>query len=100
MKRFQYQVALADTRHFGRAAERCHVTQPTLSAGIGDIESVLGTTVAERSNRHVLIARVGAQIAERARALLRDAEEVMEVARCRSGIGGVHPTAGCLMLNE
>ena len=81
MKQLQYLVALADTRHFGRAAERCHITQSTLSAGIRDLESVLGTAVAERSNRHVLITRIGEQIAERAKVLLRDAEEVMEMAR-------------------
>jgi len=81
MKQLEYLAALADTRHFGRASERCHVTQSTLSAGIRDLESVLGTAVAERSNRRVLITRVGTQIAERAKALLRDAEEVMEIAR-------------------
>ena len=51
MKQLQYLVALADTRRFGRAAERCHITQSTLSAGIRDLELVLGTAVAERSNR-------------------------------------------------
>ena len=81
MKQLQYLTALADTRHFARAAERCHITQSTLSAGIRDLETVLGTPVAERSNRHVLMTRVGAEIAERAKALLRDAEEVMEIAR-------------------
>ena len=81
MKQLQYLVALAETRHFARAAERCHITQSTLSAGIRDLESVLGTAVAERSNRHVLMTRTGIRIAERARSLLRDAEEVMELAR-------------------
>ena len=54
MKQLQYLVALADTRHFARAAERCHITQSTLSAGIRDLESVLGAAVAERSNRQVM----------------------------------------------
>ena len=104
MKQLQYLVALADTRHFGRAAERCHITQSTLSAGIRDFEAVLGTAVAERSNRHVLITRVGAQIAERAKALLRDAGEVMELARagCPPMTGemrlGVIPTVGPFLL--
>ncbi len=80
MKQLEYLVALADAQHFGRASERCHVTQSTLSAGIRDLESVLGTAVAERSNRRVLITRVGMQIADRAKALLRDAEEIMEMA--------------------
>ena len=104
MKQLQYLVALADTRHFGRAAERCHITQSTLSAGIRDLESVLGTAVAERSNRRVLITRVGMQVTERAKALLRDAEEVMEVARAgRSPMTGemrlgVIPTIGPFLL--
>ncbi|MCY4609524.1 MAG: hydrogen peroxide-inducible genes activator [bacterium] len=104
MKQLQYLVALADTRHFGHAAERCHITQSTLSAGIRDLESVLGTAVAERSNRRVLITRVGAEIAERAKALLCDAEDVMEVARAgRSPMMGemrlgVIPTIGPFLL--
>ena len=81
MKQLQYLVALADTEHFGRAAQRCYITQSTLSAGIRDLESVLGTPVAERSNRQVLMTRVGAQVAERAKVLLRDADEIMEVAK-------------------
>ena len=81
MKQLQYLVALADTQHFGRAAQRCYITQSTLSAGIRDLESVLGTAVAERSNRRVLITRAGLQIAERARSILQEADEVMELAR-------------------
>ena len=67
--------------HFARAADCCHITQSTLSAGIRDLESVLGTAVAERSNRQLLMTPVGREIAGRAKALLREAEEVMEVAR-------------------
>ena len=104
MKQLEYLTALAETGHFGRAAGRCHVTQSTLSAGIRDLEAVLGTPVAERSNRHVLLTRIGAEIAERAKALLRDAEEVMEVARSgRSAMAGdirlgVIPTVGPFLL--
>ena len=104
MKQLQYLVALADTRHFGRAALRCNITQSTLSAGIRDLESVLGTAVAERSNRRVLITPVGAQTAERAKAVLRGAEEVMEVARAgRAPMTGemrlgVIPTIGPFVL--
>ena len=104
MKQLQYLVALVDTQHFGRAALRCNITQSTLSAGIRDLESVLGTAVAERSNRRVLITPVGARIAERAKAVLRGAEEVMEVARAgRSPMTGeirlgVIPTIGPFVL--
>lgn len=81
MKQLQYLVALSETRHFGRAAERCFITQSTLSAGIRDLESVLETEVAERTNRQVMLTRVGARIAEKAKVLLRDAEDVMDIAR-------------------
>ena len=84
MKQLQYLVALADTEHFGRAAERCNITQLYAQRGHRDLESVLGTAVAERSNRHVLMTRVGTTIAVRAKTLLREAEEVMEVARAGS----------------
>ncbi|MCY3671236.1 MAG: LysR substrate-binding domain-containing protein [Alphaproteobacteria bacterium] len=104
MKQLEYLVALADTRHFRRAAERCHITQSTLSAGIRDLESVLGTAVAERSNRHVLMTRVGTTIAGRAKALLREAEEMMEIAKANRApmTGelrlGVIPTIGPFLL--
>lgn len=81
LKQLQYLVALSETRHFGRAAARCFITQSTLSAGIRDLEAVLETEVAERTNRQVMLTRVGEQIAERARVLLRDAEDVMDIAR-------------------
>ena len=81
LKQLQYLVALAETRHFRRAAERCFITQSTLSAGIRDLESVLEVEVAERTNRQVLLTRVGERIAEKARELLRDAEDVMDIAR-------------------
>ena len=104
MKQLQYLTALADTQHFGRAAQRCHITQSTLSAGIRDLETVLGTPVAERTNRRVLITPVGVRIAERAKAVLREAEEVMDVARAaRSPMTGemrlgVIPTIGPFVL--
>ena len=106
IRQLQYLVALAETRHFGRAADHCHISQSTLSAGIRDLESVLGTAVAERSNRHVLMTRVGEQIAERAKVLLRDAEEIMELARAgRSPMTGemhlgVIPTIGPFYLPQ
>ena len=104
MKQLQYLVALADTEHFGRAAQRCFVTQSTLSAGIRDLESVLETPIAERSNRHVRMTRVGVRIAGKAKGLLREAEEIMEVARAgRSPMTGdmrlgVIPTIGPFLL--
>lgn len=80
LKQLEYLVALAETLHFGRASERCNITPSTLSAGIRDLENVLGVSLAERSKRHVLMTPMGEEIATRARLLLRDAEDVMELA--------------------
>lgn len=80
MKQLEYLTALVETRHFGQAAERCNVTPSTLSAGIRDLEAVLGVVVAERTKRSVLIAPVGLAVAERARRILRDAEDLMALA--------------------
>lgn len=80
LKQLEYLTALADTRHFAQAAERCSVTPSTLSAGIRDLEAVLGVLVAERTKRTVLITPIGEAVAARARDLLRDAEDVMALA--------------------
>jgi len=80
LKQLEYLVALTDSRHFGRAAEQCNITPSTLSAGIRDLEGVLGVPLAERTKRQVQMTPVGEEIAARARLLLRDAEEVMELA--------------------
>jgi len=80
LKQLEYLVALSETRHFGRAANRCHVTQSTISAGIRDLENVLGVAVAERSKRQVLLTPLGLTLAEHARALLSDAKAIVELA--------------------
>ena len=54
-----YLIAVAETNHFGRAAERCHVSQPTLSGQIKKLEEELGVTVFERTNRSVAVTPVG-----------------------------------------
>ena len=80
LKQLKYFVALAETRHFGKAAERCIITPSTLSAGIRDLEAVLGVPLAERSKRHVHITPFGIEIARRAQFLLRDVQDIMELA--------------------
>ncbi len=76
-----YLVALADTRHFGRAAERSHVSQPTLSAQIRKLEEYLGVQLIERQPRRIALTDVGERVVERARRVLRDTAEMVEVAR-------------------
>jgi LysR family hydrogen peroxide-inducible transcriptional activator len=81
LKQLQYLVALKDQGHFGKAAESCFVTQSTLSAGLREIESLMGVTLVERTRRVVRFTPLGVRIAEKARRILRDAEELADMAR-------------------
>jgi LysR family transcriptional regulator, hydrogen peroxide-inducible genes activator len=81
LQQLRFLCALADRGHFGRAAESCAVTQSTLSGGIKELEARLGVTLFERSHRNVMLTSRGKEIVARARRLLADAEELMEVAR-------------------
>jgi LysR family transcriptional regulator, hydrogen peroxide-inducible genes activator len=80
LKQLEYLAALAETQHFARASDLCNVTPSTLSAGIKDLEDVLGIALAERTKRKVLMTPLGEEIAARAVLLLRDAEDIMELA--------------------
>jgi len=81
LRNLRYLVALAETRHFGRAADACAVTQSTLSAGLKELESQLGITLAERTKRRVMLTPLGQEIAERSRRLLSAAGELVDTAR-------------------
>ena len=81
LKQLQYLVALKDHGHFGRAAEACFVTQSTLSAGLRDLESLIGITLVERTRRVVRFTPLGLRIAEKAQRVLREAEELGDLAR-------------------
>lgn len=104
LRQMQFLVALQDHLHFGRAAETCHVTQSTLSNGLKDLETLLGAPVAERTKRSVMMTPLGAEIADRARMILRDAGDIMDLAR-QQGAGlsgpvrlGTIPTIGPYLL--
>ena len=75
-----YLVALAETRHFGKAAERCFVSQPTLSAQIKKLEDQLGVQLVERGHQ-AMLTDIGERIVERARRVLDEAREIEELAR-------------------
>jgi LysR family hydrogen peroxide-inducible transcriptional activator len=77
----RYLVALADERHFGRAAERCFVSQPTLSAQIRKLEAYLGVALVERQPRRITLTESGQRVVERARRLLLEADAIVELAR-------------------
>ncbi len=81
LRDLRYLVALADTRHFGRAAEKSHVSQPTLSAQIRKLEEYLGVQLVERQPRKVALTDVGERVVERARRILRDSDEMVELAK-------------------
>ena len=81
LKQLQYLVALKDHGHFGKAAESCFVTQSTLSAGIRELESLIGITLVERTRRVVRFTPLGLKIAEKAQRILREAEELADMAR-------------------
>jgi LysR family transcriptional regulator, hydrogen peroxide-inducible genes activator len=77
---FRYLVAVVEHRHFGRAAEACNVSQPTLSSQIRKLEDELGVKLLERSNKRVELTPVGGQILEHARLALAQAREMEVVA--------------------
>ena len=81
LQELRYLVALAEHRHFGRAAEACHVSQPTLSSQIRKLEDELGVTLLERTNKRVDLTPVGSQILLHAREALAQAAQMEAVAR-------------------
>src|SRR3569833_1885443 len=81
IKQLQYLVALRQHGHFGRAAEACFVTQSPLSAGLRELENLLGITLVERTRRVVRFTALGERIADKAVRVLRNAEELAEMAR-------------------
>lgn len=89
----RYVVALAQERHFGRAAQKCFVTQPTLSLALAKLEDELGLRLFERSKNEVLITARGQQIVEQARRVLDEVGKIQHLAR-----GGQDQLSGALRL--
>ncbi|MEL7196710.1 MAG: hydrogen peroxide-inducible genes activator [Pseudomonadota bacterium] len=81
IKQLQYLVALHEHGHFGRAADACFVSQSTLSAGLRELESLLGVTLVERSRRVVRFTSLGEQVVAKAGRLLREAEELSDLVQ-------------------
>lgn len=106
LQQFRYLVALADTGHFGRAAERCNVSQPTLSGQLKELERRLQAPLVERDRRlRVVLTPLGREVVRRARRVLRDVDDIREVARLGGGwpVGtirlGTLPTLGAYFLS-
>ena len=104
LRDLRYLLALADHRHFGRAAEASHVSQPTLSTQIRKLEEELGVALVERAPRKVMLTEAGAEIAQRARSVIAEVEQMREIARLahdpESGTLrlGLFPTLGPYLL--
>jgi LysR family hydrogen peroxide-inducible transcriptional activator len=81
LKDLRYLVAVADQRHFGRAAARCFVSQPTLSAQLKKLEQSLGVQLIERAPNNVSLTEAGEQIVARARHIIEASDEVVALAR-------------------
>ncbi|GAA4870546.1 LysR substrate-binding domain-containing protein [Luteimonas vadosa] len=81
LRDLRYLVALAEAKHFGRAAAACFVSQPTLSTQIRKLEEELGVPLVERAPRKVMLTPAGREIAERARRIVDDVEQLGEAAR-------------------
>jgi LysR family hydrogen peroxide-inducible transcriptional activator len=81
LKDLKYLVALADTGHFGKAAERTFVSQPTLSAQLKKLEAFLGVKLVERQPKNVQLTEVGKQVVVRARRMLDEGDEIVALAR-------------------
>ena len=94
IKQLQYLVALHEHGHFGRAAEASFVSQSTLSAGIRELESLLGVTLVERSRRVVRFTALGNDVVAKAHRILREAEELSDLVKAAG-----KPLAGQLRMS-
>ena len=106
LKQLRYLCAVAEHQHFGHAANACHVSQSTLSAGILELEESLGVSLVERNNRKVFLTSLGEEVVTRARDLLVSVEDIVSLC---AGAGapfqgkmrmGVIPTVAPYLLPE
>lgn len=81
LKQLQYALAVQQTRHFKKAAERCFVSQSTLSSAISELETQLGVQLFERDNKKVLVTALGAGILERAQSVMMQVRDIEQFAR-------------------
>jgi LysR family hydrogen peroxide-inducible transcriptional activator len=93
LRQLRYLVVLAEQLNFRKAAEQLFVTQSTLSAGIKELENILGAQLLERDKRSVRVTPLGRQVVERARGLLAQAQDLVAITR-----GAQEPLAGLLRL--
>jgi LysR family hydrogen peroxide-inducible transcriptional activator len=95
LRQLRYLTAVVALKHFGKAAEQCFVTQSTLSAGIQDLEALLGATLLERTTRKVLVTALGQEVAQRAQQILSLAADLVDVAELEK-----NPITGRITIGE
>ncbi|MBU2531637.1 MAG: hydrogen peroxide-inducible genes activator [Alphaproteobacteria bacterium] len=104
LRQLEYLLAIQDERHFRRAAAKMGISQPTLSAQLSTLEQALGAQLVERSRSRVLLTPVGKEVAEIARRIVRDVQEIRDVATHKLGEPGgtirlgLPPTIGPYLL--
>ncbi|HEY9555925.1 MAG TPA: LysR substrate-binding domain-containing protein [Acidimicrobiales bacterium] len=81
LRDLRYLAAVAEHRHFGKAAEACFVSQPTLSTQLKKLEQELGVQLVERNPGHILLTEAGERVLERAQVMLRAADDIRSIAR-------------------
>ena len=81
LRDLRYLVAVADHRHFGKAAAACYVSQPTLSAQLKKLERELGVELIERNPRQIMVTATGERVVAHARTMLREADTINEIAQ-------------------
>src|SRR2546430_991326 len=106
LRQLQYAVAVADTGGFRKAAQLCHVSQPSLSAQLAQLEDALGVRIFERDRRRVLVTPAGSEMLARARRVLLEAEDLIAASSrlrdplCGTLRIGVIPTVSPYLLPE
>jgi LysR family hydrogen peroxide-inducible transcriptional activator len=105
LRQLSYFIALAETRHFGRAAARAHVTQPALSTQIRELEERLGTTLIDRADRAFRLTPGGQEVLASARRIMAEIERMEATARWQAGLHGrlklgIIPTVAPYLLPE
>lgn len=84
LKQLHYLVTLSETRHFGEAAKLCFVSQSTLSAGIQNLEELIGAQLIERDNKTLVLTGMGEEVVRRSREILARSQDLMELTQVKS----------------
>ncbi|MFQ6552196.1 LysR substrate-binding domain-containing protein [Aestuariibius insulae] len=88
LKQLRYFTALAEAGHFGRAADKVHVSQPALSTQIKELEVFLGVDLVERMPREIRLTRAGQDVLDRSRRILAEVGDLEQAVRWRNGLAG------------